>query len=337
MVRWLLFIVSIVLPVTVFSKPDLSSYLDLKIKSLEKPVRVYRDHKNSRKWYFTPIQVRIGSENNPGYSLDLMRYKGRKGSGDAQKFWVKSVLHLELDKAHGKSISSLIRKAIKIEGYKITTLKKMPEYGARLRVVMGDLESNWSTYSKWNTKDIAIALSDHMAQILWGSAEKQQQLMSVEVQTKMIGVQRDQHSKVDKDESGWVDDQIFIAETLSVVLDSEKHPERFRRTDLDANIDFGYTGLDVFCFDFLEGNYPELYAILVDIKITHEDRDMIKQLRFDKNSDYRFRIDFGIAKSIDAPYLVRMTYIDKKGIQRQEPWFNKRGELMLDVTRYEVK
>ncbi len=339
MVRCLLILIAYIYSASVFAQPDFSSYLDLGVKGYQEKIRVYRDHKNKKKWYVSPAQISIGGDQNPGYNLDLMRYKGRKGSGDAEKFWIKSVLHMEMEKIYGKAVLSEIRSLIKKEGHKITSLKHMPEQGSRFRVMLGDLDSKWSGYTKWSNKDIAIALSDHMAQILWDSAQKQQQLMSVEVQTKVVGVRpaKDESDKQDGKESKkdkWNEDSLIASQTIPLQLNSEQYPDRFRRIDLDANIDFGYTGLDVFCFDFLEGNYPDLYAVLVDVKIKTEDRELVKQLRFDDNSGYRYRIDFGIAKSLDEPYMIRLTYIDKDGNQRQEPWFKKHGELMLDVTRY---
>ena len=320
------------------AKPDLGSYVDISVSSDSDKIRIYRDHKNKKKWYVTPAKIILNSLDGPGYSLDLMRYKGRKGSGDADKFWIKSVLHLQLKKKHDKKIMSSIRKALKQEGHKVLSIKQMPIVGSRIKVLMGDLQNDWTRYSKWSDKSIAIALNNHLSQILWDSAQKtkdeQQQLMSIEVQTLAKGVRKSEAEIGDSKKSKWNDAEIEISETISVMLDAPKYPELFRRTDLDANIDFGYTGMDVFCFDFLEGNYPDLYAVLVDIKIKTEDRDLIKQLRFDDESDYRYRIDFGIAKSLDEPYMVRLTYIDKDGVKNQGKWFRKDGELMLDVTRY---
>lgn len=334
--------------ISVYAKPNLNSYLDLDVKGQTEKIRVYQDHKSSKKWYVSPSKIFLGSIDtqsagksfidNPGYSLDLMRYKGRKGSGDADKFWIKSVLHLEMNKGHDKPVFKQIRKAIKNEGYKVIALKSMPEVGMRYRVLMGDIDGSWNGgrdgKSKWSSKSIALALPDHMAQILWNSAEKQQQIMSVEVQTDISGVRQEQQNDNNEKNQKWNEVELTLSQTLPLQLNAQKFPERFKRIDLDANIDFGYTGIDVFCFDFLEGNYPDLYAVLVDIKINTEDRDHIKQLRFDKNSDYRYRIDFGIAKEMGQPYMVRLTYIDKDGKHKQEPWFKKHGELLLDVTRY---
>lgn len=346
MVRWLLLPLIFVLSSSVYAKPDLGSYIDLSVKDLDEKIRVYRDHKNNKKWYLAPAKISIGltedtsldkPQANPGYSLDLMRYKGRKGSGDADKFWIKSVLHVEMQKEYGKAILKDVRKAIKAEGYKVISLKLMPEVGVRVRVLMGDIDGSWSSQTKWSTKSIALALPDHIAQILWNSAENEQQLMSIEVETAVAGMRLAKQENQDKTghKKNWNDAKLTFSQSIPIQLNAQKFPERFKRIDLDANIDFGYTGLDVFCFDFLEGNYPELYAVLVDIKIKNDERDLVKQLRFDHKSEYRYRIDFGVAKEIDKPYLVRLTYIDKDGKQQQEPWFKKHGELMLDVTRYQ--
>ncbi len=316
-----------------YAKPNIGSYLDIASSDISgdgTKVRIYRDNKNSKKWYATPAKTILGDESNPGYSLDLMRYKGRKGTGDSEKFWIKSVLHLELQKSYEKKVFSNLRKIIKKDGYKVISLKEASSVGSRIRVLMGGLDSSWSNYSKWSGKSIAVSLNDTMAQILWDSAEKQQHILSIEVQTIVKGVRKKKVEGKDK----WVEEELTLSETIPLELNVSQNPERFRRTDLDANIDFGYTGLDVFCFDFLEGNYPELYAVLVDIKFATESRDLIKQLRFDNGSEYRYRVDFGIAKSIDEPYEVRLTYIDKDGKKIEKPWIKKHGELMLDLTRY---
>lgn len=346
MLRLLLIVISIFAISSVYAKPNLGNYLDIGSSDIngsdDEKVRIYRDNKNSKKWYVTPAKTVLGGKSNledksnlegksnPGYSLDLMRYKGRKGTGDADKFWVKSVLHLELQKSYEKKAFSNLRKKLKKEGHKVLSLKELPSVGSRLRILMGGFDGSWSGYSKWSGKSIAVSLNDNMAQILWDSAEKQQQLLSIEVQTVVKGVRKKKVDGKDK----WVKEEITLSETIPLELNASQSPDRFRRTDLDANIDFGYTGLEVFCFDFLEGNYPELYAVLVDIKFETEERDLIKQLRFDMDSEYRYRVDFGIAKSMDKPYKVRLTYIDKDGEKIEMPWFKKHGELMLDVTRY---
>jgi hypothetical protein len=96
----------------------------------------------------------------------------------------------------------------------------------------------------------------------------------------------------------------------------------------------GYTGLDVFCFDFIENLDENLYAKMVEVAIPTTGRDLVEQVTFKDNGEYRNRIEFKLAKDLDRPYRYRISRIWKDGRGDIGRWKEKKGETLLDITAY---
>ena len=96
----------------------------------------------------------------------------------------------------------------------------------------------------------------------------------------------------------------------------------------------GYTGLDVFCFDFIENLEENLYAKIVEVAIPTTGRDLVESITFKEGGEYRSRIEFKLAKDLDQPYRYRILRIYNDGSQKTTPWLEKSGESLLDITAY---
>jgi hypothetical protein len=117
-------------------------------------------------------------------------------------------------------------------------------------------------------------------------------------------------------------------------MDMNTHPDHFSKMDLGGRMKVGYTGLDVFCFDFMENLEENLYAKIVEVAIPTTGRDLVETITFKEDSDYRNRIEFKLAKDLDRPYRYRILRIYNDGSQKDSPWLKKEGETLLDITDY---
>jgi hypothetical protein len=202
----------------------------------------------------------------------------------------------------------------------------MPVAGAQVRLLFADQGQSWYQGSRWGGDRLILPLDEHMAQVLWDAVHAGQTLVSVAVEERLAGLRRM--------EDRWQEALADASWTLPIELDMKTYPEKFRRTDLGGRMARGYTGLDVFCFDFLEELDEELYAKVVEVAIPTAGRDLVEEVTFRPDSPYRTRIEFELAKDLDRPYRVRIIRILKDGRREVGEWTEKRGETLLDVTAY---
>ncbi len=315
-------LVLLVLPALLSAKPNLGEYLDIE------GVRVYRDHKQASLWYPAPAPptAAVHPQGGPDYALDLHRYMGRSGTGDRALFWARGVLNLGFARAHPTGTVAGIKAGLRKAGVGAPRLRSMPVASARVRLLFADQTRSWEQGAHWSGGRLVLPLDEVLAQVLWNAVQAEQTVISVEVEERLAGVRADGKA--------WKQAETAASWTLPVELDAKTYPQRFRKTDLGGEMGRGYTEMDVFCFDFLEGLEPELYAKLVEVAIPTAGRALVQQARFDARSAYRMRLRFPLAKDLDVPYRVRVTRIYTDGRRQAGAWEHKSGEAMLDVTSY---
>lgn len=318
--RVLLFLVLI--PVAAWGTPDLGTFRDIE------NVRVYRDHKQPNLWYLSPAPPRVGvrKDGRPDYALDEYRYHGRGGTGDRQRFWARAVLSIGIVRERDAGATGRIRKALRSGGISSPRLRSMPVNAAEVRLMYADQGQTWQQGTRWSGRQLVLPLEPMMAQALWQAVEKGQTLVSLSIDETLQGVR-----KVD---GKWQQANTSMVWTIPIGLDMGRYPELFRKTSLGGEMDYGYTGIDVFCFDFIERLEPDLYAKIVRVAIPTAGRDLIEEVTFTEDSDYRFRIDFKHVKNLDQPYRVQIVRVYRDGRREEGPWMKKSGEAMLDVTAY---
>lgn len=320
--KWLSMLLFLFLPVHAWAAPDLGTYRDIEA------VRVFRDHQNPNVWYLAPAPPALGkaADQTPDYGLDVYRYLGRKGTGDQELFWVKGVFSAGLTRDRDAGIPGRIRSALKSQGVADPRLRSIPVAGAQVKLLFADQSQTWTRGSRWSGERLLLPLDRYLAEILWEAVHRGQTLVSFAVEERLAGMRFE--------EENWVEAETTISSTLPLELDTQAHPHKFRRTDLGGRMARGYTGMDVFCFDFLEELDGELYAKIVEIAIPTAGRDLVEEATFRANTDYRTRIEFKLSKDLDRPYRVRITRILKDGRRDVGPWVARQGEAMLDVTAY---
>ena len=302
--------------------PDLGTYRDVE------GIRAYKDHQKSELWYLTPAPPALGrgAKGAPDYGLDIYRYLGRKATGDQGIFRLRAVLSVGIVRERSPEIIGRIRKALRAAGVPRLRLRSMPVAGAEIRLLFADQSQTWNQGTRWGDRQILLSLDRHMAEVLWDAVKAGQTQVSLVVTERLSGMRRM--------DGKWHEAETVASWTLPIELDMQAHPTHFRRTDVGGRMARGYTGLDVFCFDFLEGLAPDLYAKIVEVAIPTAGRDLVEEVTFKADSDYRFRIEFKLAKDLDQPYKVRVTQVFKDGRRQVGAWEGRTGESMLDVTEY---
>ncbi len=302
--------------------PDLGFYYDIQ------GVRVYRDHEKSEKWYLSPAQPILNerSDKTPDYGLALYRYLGRKGTSDSGNFWVRGVLTFGIERSRDSSLSGKIRKKLRTKGISSPRLKSMPVSTSRVTLLFADQQYSREYNIRWKSGAMVVPLDDHIAEVLWDAIQAGQVQISVSVDETLTGVR--------KKEENWEPSATSLTWTVPVEMSMTAHPDHFQRLDLGGRMKVGYTGLDVFCFDFIENLEENLYAKIVEVAIPTLGRDLVESVTFKDNGEYRSRIEFKLAKDLDQPYRYRILRIWQDGSKDTGPWQEKTGETLLDITAY---
>ena len=171
-----------------------------------------------------------------------------------------------------------------------------------------------------------VPLDSHIVEVLWDAVQAGQTQVSVSVDETLTGVR--------KIEDSWEPSTTSATWTVPVEMSMTAHPDHFQRMDLGGRMKVGYTGLDVFCFDFIENLEENLYAKIVEVAIPTTGRDLVEAVTFKDDGEYRGRIEFKLAKDLDQPYRFRILRIWQDGSQDTGPWQEKTGETLLDITAY---
>ena len=320
--RQFLAILLLVLAGTAHAAPDLGTYRDIQ------GIRAYRDHQQENVWYMAPAEPKVAQREDgvPDYALEVFRYHGRKGTGDQGDFLVRGVMSLGIDRQRASGDTASVRKGLRTSGVRNPRLRSMPVKDAQITLMFADQSYSWHQKSRWGGRQLLIPLAPEMMQVLWHAVEEGQTLVSLVVEERLEGVHR-----VKKE---WQKKETFQTWTLPVEMDMAAHPSRFRKTDLGGRMSHGYTGIDVLCFDFIEGLVPGLYAKVVRVAIPTAGRELIEDVTFRDDGEYRFRIEFNLAKALDWPYRVQVVHVMEDGRREAGPWMEKQGESILDVTSY---
>ena len=303
--------------------PDLDRFADIA------GVRIYRDHKNSSKWYMMPARPVLDkrADGTPDYGLALYRYLGRKGTSDSGDFWVRGVLTFGINRSRKSGISAKIRKELRTRGIGSPETSTMPISKTRISLMFANAQDSRSYPTRWKGGTLVLPLNARLAEILWDAVTAGQTQVSLAIDETIAGVR--------KTEDQWAPASTTQTWVVPIEMDMNAHPDHFRRTDLGARMKMGYTGLDVFCFDFLENLEENLYAKIVEVAIPTAGRDLVETLTFRANDDYRRRIEFKLAKDLNRPYRYRISKIYTDGSKQTGRWQKRSGEALLDITAYE--
>ena len=310
------------LAVPLQAAPNLAVFADVQ------GVRVYQDHEKKNIWYLTPATPVVSEEKGkgPDFGLEIYRYLGSKGTGDQHLFRVRGIFQARIEREGRSKLNRLIRRELKTRKIVNPKLRSMPVSEARISLLFGDQSRTWTQGSRWSGRTLMLPLDIYMAELLWKAVNAGQTQVSLVVEETLSGVRQEANE--------WREEKTATTWTLPLELDMERWPGKFRRTDIGGRMVRGYTGLDIFCFDFVENLDEDLYAKVVEVAIPVPGRDLVKEVTFRSSGDFRTRIEFELSRDLDKPYRYRVTRIHKDGSEKIGPWLKKDGDSLLDVTDY---
>jgi hypothetical protein len=192
--------------------------------------------------------------------------------------------------------------------------------------MFADRESVREYDMRFKSGTVMVPLDPEEAEILWQAVESGQTLVSVSIEETLDGVR--------KTDDGWEPSDTSLGWVVPVEMDMARHPDHFQKMDLGGRLAMGYTGLDIFCFDFIENLEENLYAKIVEVSMSTNGRDLVETVTFKDDGEYRNRIDFKLAKDLDAPYRYRISRVFTDGTRESGRWQEKAGETLLDITAY---
>jgi hypothetical protein len=211
-----------------------------------------------------------------------------------------------------------------------------------------------SSDSYWTDRMYTLSLDPATAQMFWSSLQQGQVILSVgyafiadgvappDVQVQLKGPKElTTELRRQIDESGVAPTpstplrSVVRAGAFSVSADAQKWPDLFVRADLNEHVPPGYASLDVYCYDFQQGE-TDLYEKRIEIDAESVNgRRMSLQTSFKwKQPDiYARTLRFPFAVRLDRPYRYRVVEMTRSGEMRQMPWVERTswGQI-LDVT-----
>ncbi len=195
-----------------------------------------------------------------------------------------------------------------------------------MTILFADQNGTSEYGSRWKTGITVVPLAAHQAEILWDAVEAGQTLVSVSIEETYGGVR--------KTGEEWTPSSTSMNWVVPVEMDMAAYPDHFQKMDLGGRMKMGYTGLDIFCFDFVEQLEENLYAKIVEVAIPTPGRNLIETVTFKDDGEYRSRIEFKLAKDLDQPYRYRISRVWQDGSREAGEWQEKEGETLLDITAY---
>jgi hypothetical protein len=211
-----------------------------------------------------------------------------------------------------------------------------------------------SSDSYWTDRVYTLSLDSATAQMFWSALQKGQVVLSVgyafiadgvappDVQVQLKGskaltVELDRQIN----ESGVAPKSstplrsVVRAGAFSVSADAQKWPDLFVRVDLNEQVPPGYASLDVYCYDFQQGE-SDLYEKRVEIDAESVNgRRMSLQTSFKRKQGdiYARTLKFPFAVRLDRPYRYRVVETTRSGEMRHMPWTERTSWApILDVT-----
>lgn len=365
----MVFMLLVAASVTASGKPLLGNSRDID------GVRLYSDSDSSQTFYYAPgkLSIPVDAEGTPDITFLQMRYMGTAATGHQGEFHTRSILSfkVKMNDVTGNMLASVRDKLLaegivdpKIKPLPIrrieTTLNYIPlaDSGEQIKeepskAGTGSLEESDQAKPMegyWTERVFTISPDDFTSQALWDSFHNNRVMLSLTYVFYADGIlpieqkpvtegnvgSPDQPVSEEKDEEEEADAHIVQVDTVGVLVDASKYPDRFKKVDIVESIPPTYAGLSVYCFDFNNSLRPDLSAKMVEIQAASvTGKPVIVKARFSSSSPDVFSasLRFPFAVYIREPYRYRIHEITTEGEMHIKPWREgKSWSQILDVT-----
>ncbi len=332
MKRSLLTECALMLALTAVPRPSLAEPVLDRCAELAQGLRACPDQEKTALWYLFPAPPRLAvkDDGTPDYSLTLYHYVGRQSTGDETRYWASGILSLRVQATWQGSLLKQARKTLQRQGIQKPYFKPVPVARSHVILVFGNARIEQELSGRWVGQTLTLPLDAAMAQVLAGTLEKQG--------TAQVTLMLDQTLKgVGKSGNEWHSASLPVSASLSIRLDSDRYPDRFRRIPVEQRMDIAYTQIEVRCHDFQEEPDSSIYLEKVEMALQVPNGEEIKEAVFRRGSPPKQVLKFSRAANLQKPYRVRVTCVYRDGRVETGPWQEKKGEGRIDLHHCQVR
>ena len=281
---------AIALGVTALACAPALAWPDLRESEVVAGIRVFADHDNPYRYYFTPgsLELARAEDGTPDLHFLQLRYTGTQALGDAGERGSLSTLTLRVRMAErsplrieaARQALRLAKKRRKIE------LRPLPVAAFESRLVFASVDGarsasggfeatesgRASKHAFWSERVYTVSLDADTSQLLWGALQEGRVLMSlayvftsrgivgdhepeIHVQGLPPDVANELQDLVDQAKQERADpedlaDRIVATGALGIRVDAQRYPELFQRIDFNEELPPAYAHVQVYCYDF---------------------------------------------------------------------------------------
>ena len=279
---------------------------DLRESEVVAGIRVYPDHDNDHRYYFTPgtLELARAEDGTPDLHFLQLRYTGTQVLGDAGERGSLSTLTLRVRMARRSPLEiEAARQALRLsKKRRKIELRPLPIAGFESRLVFASIdgadpvsggfeatESGRATkHAFWNERVYTVSLDSGTSQLLWGALHDDRVLMSlayvfisrgivgdlepeIEVQGLAPDVENELQALVDRAQQKVTDpdelgERIVATGALGIRVDAARHPELFQRIDFNEELPPAYAHVQIYCYDFKDELDTDAFYKKVEIE-----------------------------------------------------------------------
>lgn len=312
---------------------------------------VYQDHRDSSRFYYEPPPYRVSTKNGaPQVFYRLLRYMGTTETRDSNEFDISGILSLSVEQA---SIALLFGPALTAlkKRYPTASLRMVPVDGFSAELIYvaidpageeqtgaidalgsGDAGDSHGAerVSVWTKRRFTLGFDPLTAELFWNNFENDRLQLSLSYSILSAGMRFNR-------ERQWERDERRFANSVPVHISMREHADHFSRTETWQLASRRRTDVIVMCYDFFEPGADDLYRVSIDVRFkTLGGQDYVEKVRFEQNAESTEQtVSFRLARSMEEPYLYRVTRIFRSKPVERSDWIEHRG-LLLDVTSYSM-
>jgi hypothetical protein len=315
---------------------------------------VYRDHARRELFYFLPGKLVLPTlpDGAPDLSFLILRHVGRSATGDSGTISVRSYLTINVRFASQAAAARLAESELRrtIPGARLVPLP-IRKTQCRLAVALvddaatkvyldGRVEADpgdssrmapTTTAGAFAQKSILIAPDADTAQALWKVFSAGQAPLSLTC--TLLAPAYDEPPE-DKEPPPPL--RPVYSDSLPIVADFARWPERLARIELGTTAPKEYAFLEVLCFDFAAETPAPLFSRTVEVEATAALGGVLRRrISFPASAPDRCvaRLRFDAPVALDRPYRYRVRDTTRSGETHTGPWLpGKPWSIAIDIT-----
>jgi hypothetical protein len=232
-----------------------------------------------------------------------------------------------------------------------------PQPQEQRKVGGGSMEETESDKAKppaegyWSERVFTISPDDNTSQALWDAFHSGKVMLSLSYSFAAQGILPEEEKPVVEGNVKIPEDVVkppkeaekpkpgshpVLADTIAVLVDASKYPDRFQKVDIVESIPPAYAMLSVYCYDFNNQLRPDLDRKTIEVQASSvTGKPVVVSATFSSSRPdiYSATLRFPFAVYISRPYRYRLREVSSDGTIKTKPWRDgKPWSVMLDIT-----